>query len=361
LILAAIEPGDTDAVFAAKANMIAGYLDIVVARRMANDHDFGYDSLAPSVFSLAREIRGADVDSLGSRLGQAVAELPEGFDAMVDYTLRYGNRARTKYLLSRLSAWLEIGLDEKRSAETEADWVYKLRAHEIEHIWSAHSQRHPEIPVRRFASLRNRIGDLILLPKGLNASIGDDTYEEKRRHYIRDGALAQSLHPDFYDNNPAFRRLLDRYRLPFKPYPQAFDETAINERQKLYRLLCDLVWEPARYGVRVPAAATRPAIAPGRRSFNVSVRLLVQHGLVPSGSTLIGTYAGSDYRASVDADGRFLVEGETYGSPSAAAAAVLDRRSVAGWTFWRLVRPDGTTASLDAIRKTALQQGIVPA
>jgi hypothetical protein len=38
---------------------------------------------------------------------------------------------------------------------------------------------------------------------------------------------------------------------------------------------------------------------------------------------------------------------------------VLERPSAPGWSFWRVTRPDGTTVSLDAIRKTALQQGLV--
>src|SRR5262249_49144225 len=40
LILAALKPDDTNATFIAKANMVAGYLDIVVALRMVNYVDF---------------------------------------------------------------------------------------------------------------------------------------------------------------------------------------------------------------------------------------------------------------------------------------------------------------------------------
>ena len=44
-----------------------------------------------------------------------------------------------------------------------------------------------------FARHRNRIGDLLLLPKQFNASYSDDTYAQKLPHYFGQNLLAASL------------------------------------------------------------------------------------------------------------------------------------------------------------------------
>ena len=45
-------------------------------------------------------------------------------------------------------------------------------------------------------------GGLLLLPKSFNASYGDKTYADKRKHYLKQNLLAQSLHEDASENDP---------------------------------------------------------------------------------------------------------------------------------------------------------------
>src|SRR6266540_2518293 len=54
LMLAAVTADDDHKTFATKARMVAGYLDILVARRIVNGQDYRYDALSHSVFALAR-------------------------------------------------------------------------------------------------------------------------------------------------------------------------------------------------------------------------------------------------------------------------------------------------------------------
>jgi hypothetical protein len=229
--------------------------------------------------------------------------------------------------------------------------VHSLRAHEIEHVWANNTTHHPEVPPRRFQAVRNQLGALVLLTKDINASVGDDCYEKKVKHYIGN-VLAFSLSPMCYEHNPRFLDMVKTHKLPFKPYSD-FDEAAIKERQKLYRLLCEQVWDPKQYGLIVPTNVG--ATPPGRPTYRgITVSQLVQRGLVPTGARVVGSHKGTDYHAQVTAEGHFIVDsGETFTSPSAAAAAVLDRPSAAGWTFWRVTLPDGTSATLDALRRTA--------
>jgi hypothetical protein len=100
-----------------------------------------------------------------------------------------------------------------------------------------------------------------------------------------------------------------------------------------------------------------PKQAPTPRAVEAArftVGRLIELGLLTPNAQLVATHRGNHYTARLTPDGHFAVEsGEVFTSPSRAAAAVLERPSWPGWTFWRVQLPDGTTATLDAIRKMA--------
>src|SRR4051794_20463464 len=117
--------------------MVAGYLDIVTARHMVNSRDFGYDALSNGVFALAREIRNLDIDTLGKRLGDEVAAMPVTFAGVATYGLRGRNKTRTRYLLARMTAWLEIQCGGLTSTPAYGPLMKEYLGYEIEHIWSS--------------------------------------------------------------------------------------------------------------------------------------------------------------------------------------------------------------------------------
>jgi hypothetical protein len=172
--------------------------------------------------------------------------------------------------------------------------------------------------------------------------------------------LAKSLHPGCYQNNPGFRRVIEQFGLPFEAHPTTFDEPAIAQRQMLYQRLCEAVWDPAQYGLVVPAASGRKAVTERSRAhFGVTVAKLVERGHIEREARLIGSLGNVDYYAQLTIDGKIRVEsGEIFDSPSPAAFAVLNRGSWNGWTFWRVIRADGSQETLDAIRAAALRAGI---
>jgi hypothetical protein len=350
LILAAVSPNDDEKTFTTKARMVAGYLDVLVARRIVDGLDHRYDALSRGVFALARDIRNLDVPDLAVRLGEELAVQSTGFNGVASYGLRHGNRAKTKYLLARVTAWLQVMTDPNPSGPSQAEVVRQLWAHQIEHLWADHASYQPQIAPRRFQAVRNRLGALVLLPQDVNGSLGDATFAEKVTHYLKENLLARSLHPRCYEASPRFRDLMAKHGLDFRPY-DVFDEAAIGQRQKLYQRLCELVWDPTQYGLVVPRQApARRAQSPGR----VTIARLVESGLVTPNARLVANHKGNHYSARVTGEGHIVAEsGETFTSPSAAAAAVLERPSWRGWTFWRVELPDGTTATLDAIRKSA--------
>ena len=87
-----------------------------------------------------------------------------------------------------------------------------------------------------FQSVRNSIGDLLVLPKSFNASYGDDIYEVKVKQYFSQNILAQTLNSQKYSNNPGFLSFMEKTGLPFKSYEE-FKRSSINERIDLYRAM----------------------------------------------------------------------------------------------------------------------------
>ena len=125
--------------------------------------------------------------------------------------------------------------------------------YEIEHIWADHPERHEDefAHPSEFAEYRNRVGDLLLLPKSFNASYGDLPYEQKLVHYDSQNLLARSLNENAYDHNPGFRRFLEQSGLPFRAHT-VFRKADLDDRQELYGQLANYIWSP----VRLDEAAT---------------------------------------------------------------------------------------------------------
>jgi len=114
---------------------------------------------------------------------------------------------------------------------------------EIEHIWAKQFTQHQDEFAQEyeFENYRNKLGDLILLPKGTNQSYSDMTFEKKMPHYLKENLLAKSLCEKTYENNPNFTKLITEYHLPFKPHDQ-FKKADIDARQKLYQTICERIW-----------------------------------------------------------------------------------------------------------------------
>jgi Restriction Enzyme Adenine Methylase Associated/Protein of unknown function (DUF1524) len=337
---------------------VAGYIDLLVARRMVGFRNFGYNTVQYTMFNLIKDIRELDPGELADTLGARVADLDGDFSAVGSYRLHQRNGSHVKYLLARLTAWIE---SECGGTTTFADLIDRNRRDpfEIEHVLANHPELHPEFSSEQeFADQRNRFGALLLLPRSFNASYGDKAYAEKLPHYFAHNLLARSLHPRCYENNPRFTRLADERDLPFEPHPAEFDAAVIEQRQSLYEALCATIWDPASLGLSVPDRSMADTDGTSaQRRYGVSFRQLVEAGLITPGTSLTGTRTGQQVTASVTAEGRIrLDDGGEFDAPSAAAIAALHVRSWNGWDFWRVSLPNGPVR-LSRIRQDYLQGG----
>lgn len=246
-LLAPLRVEDDHEIILRKVRVTAAYLDILIHRRIWNWRAIDYSTMQYAMFVIMREIRGRAPDDLAAVLLQRLDDDTEPtFASNKVFRLHGMNGRQIHRVLARMTDYLET-----RSGMPSRYTDYARRGgkdgFEIEHIWADHADRHEDefSHPSDFAEHRNRVGDLLLLPKSFNASYGDLPYEKKLVHYDSQNLLARSLNANAYDHNPGFLRFIATSGLPFKPYA-AFRKADVEERQELYRRLAEAIWDPER-------------------------------------------------------------------------------------------------------------------
>ncbi len=246
VLLAPLRAEDSEEELLRKVRVTAAYIDILIYRRIWNWRAIDYSTLQYAMFVVMRDIRGKGTSELVGLLGQRLDSETETFLSNDHFRLHGMNGRLIHRLLARMTDYVET------RSEMPSRYVdYSKRGgkdgFEIEHIWADHHERHADefTHPNDFAEYRNRIGDLLLLPKSFNASFGDLPYAQKREHYNGQNLLARSLHESCYDHNPGFRRFLEQASLPFRPHA-SFLKADLDDRQELYRVLAEQIWSPSR-------------------------------------------------------------------------------------------------------------------
>jgi hypothetical protein len=199
-----------------------------------------------TVFQLTKELRGLSVTDLRAILIAKLQEEDEGLSFSTQPYLNNWNAKSLHRQLARIIDWVE-----RQSGEPGQYSKYVVRsgkyAYEIEHIWANHYDRHTDEfdNLAAFSEYRNLLGGLLLLPKRINASLGDKDYSYKVEQYLKENPLARSLHPTCYENNPGFRQMIERTGLPFQPHP-TFKKADLQKRFELYRLIAEQLWSVER-------------------------------------------------------------------------------------------------------------------
>lgn len=244
--LSTIDPEDDTNTITEKIGVAADFLDCWLNLRLWNYKSNSYSSMQYSVFTIIRDIRGKPLSELRTILrDRLVDEMSE-----IDFTAPVGlNQFTSKAIhrqLARFTDWLEQQSGEPGKYE---DYIIRSgkNAYEVEHIWANHYDRFSDEfdQLTDFDQHRNRIGGLLLLPKKINASLSDMTYEEKQPHYLKSNPLAQSLHSDFYKSNPGFKQTIEKFDLPFHAH-KTFAKEDLIARSNLYCRLAEIIWSPNR-------------------------------------------------------------------------------------------------------------------
>lgn len=243
VLLAPLRRGDSDDEIHRKLRIVAGYLDILIARRIWNWKATDYSTMQYTMFQLViLTIRGKSVPELASALIDRLDGDEHTFSSNDRFHLHGMNGRQIHRLLARMTDFVETRAGQ---ASRYSEYIQRRgkNGYEVEHIWANHAERHSdefEHPTD-FAEYRNRIGGLLLLPKSFNASYGDKPYTDKREHYFGQNLLAQSLHETAYQHNPGFRKFRNESGLSFQPHAE-FKKADLDERQELYRELAEQIW-----------------------------------------------------------------------------------------------------------------------
>jgi len=242
LLLAPLTLDDDESTVRDKLNLVARYIETFVIRRSVNFRRFASSSIRYTMYTLVKEIRGKGLDEVREILVGKLAEMEEGFDGVESFYLHGQNKRFVRFLLARMTGFIEQQSGENKSFETYYP-TNKAKPFEVEHIWADKFAEHKDEFDHEadFKEWRNRLGDLVLLPRGINQSFGSKPYSKKLRHYVKRNLLVQSLCEVAYENYPAFRKMCESYGLPFRHHPE-FKKADIQERQALYRRLCEIIW-----------------------------------------------------------------------------------------------------------------------
>ena len=265
VLLAPLQADETDEEeILRKIRITARYLDILIHRRTWNGRSMNYSNIFHPVCRSILKMRGKNAAELAQLLYRSLNTDLENFvsgetqmslfqDSHIDspftwndqFNLHRRNRSRIHLILARMMEYVEV---QSGGSSRYVEYIEKENdPYEIEHIWANHPEQHKdEFPHETdFEEYRNRIGGLLLLPKSVNASIGDDPYVEKLETYSGQNLLAKSLHEQTYKNNPGFQRFIKISGLPFRPHSE-FKKTDLDARQKLYQHLAEQIWSPDR-------------------------------------------------------------------------------------------------------------------
>lgn len=244
LLLAPLRRGDSEPDILRKIRIAAGFLDILIARRIWNWKATAYSSMQYTMFVVIKEIRGKSATELARLFACRLAEDEDTFAVNDRFYLHGMNGKQIHRLLARMTDYLETSSG-RPSRYTEYITRSGKNGYEVEHIWANHFERHTDEfkHPTDFTEYRNRIGGLLLLPKSFNASYGDLPYERKREQYVKQNLLALSLHERAYENDPGFKRFVNESGLCFHPHTE-FKKADLDERQTLYLQLAERVWSP---------------------------------------------------------------------------------------------------------------------
>ena len=243
LLLAPLRVDDSVEAIDRKLEIVGRFTDILLAWRIWNFRATAYSTMQYAMFTVMRDIRGLDAPDLATVLHEYLSQVEETFDSEDDLYAHQQNRGQVHKILARITDHITVGSGQS-SNYVELTNGTNVR-YEVEHIWADHPERHTDEFTHEadFHRHRNRIGDLLLLPRQFNASYNDDTYEEKLPHYYGQNLLAASLYPLSYRRNPGFIAFVEASGLPFRAHEE-FRAADIAERGELYRAIAKQVWNP---------------------------------------------------------------------------------------------------------------------
>jgi len=242
LLIAPISIEDDEKIIDQKLALVSKYLEMFVVFRSVNYKNYAHSSIRYTMYNLVKEIRNKNVKDLLTILKKQVSQFEQNLDGFKYLRMHGQNKRFIHFLLARITMYIEkrSGINSKFEDYINRDLE---KPFQVEHIWADKFEEHKDEFDQKndFEEYRNKIGALLLLPKGFNQSYGDLPYEEKLPHYFGQNLLAKTLNSQCYEKNPSFLRYKDESGLLFKSYVN-FKKNDIIERQTLYQQILEKIY-----------------------------------------------------------------------------------------------------------------------
>lgn len=364
-VLAPIKPRDPDSIANAKAALVSNYIDRLYVSRMLSDEPLSnrdFDEELHGIIPSLRKCQTTDdvIAVLAPRLTF------ESFDALWNFRLRGNNRPQVRYLLARLTAYVEVGLgkqDESLKYLDGSQW-------HIEHLWpiTQELRKQDRMDSMEFRLARSKIGALTLLPGRDNEAYQDLPFVEKAKHYGRQPNLTAIFSQGHLFRNNTAKEFASKNGVTdfFHDFGSAAPITeVIRSRTALYRGLANRVWDPVRIGFPARAevrSESKESSEPDQSrlpspkpSPQAALTRLVKAGVISPNSQLIAELG--NYSATVDKNGIiWLPTGDAFNAVDEAGKAVSGEARCDGLNFWRVQTPEGLQ-SLRMVRDKAQSSG----
>lgn len=245
LILASINLNDSSKIIDEKIKLVSKFIDIFIVKSIVNYKILGYSGVVYRIFNFVKKIRenSNDIESLKKVLIDILENMNESLSGILEYKLNKQNRKRVHYFLARITDYLE----EKSGISSRID-SYLNKANgkdfEVEHIIADNFNDYSEYfeNEEEFNFTRNLIGNLALLQRGTNQSLGNKSFVEKKIRYKGENLLLQSLCEEAYISNPNFTKYIKENNIKFKAMDK-FSKTEVKERMELYYQLAQEIWK----------------------------------------------------------------------------------------------------------------------
>ncbi|MBQ7202045.1 DUF262 domain-containing protein [Candidatus Saccharibacteria bacterium] len=244
LLLAPICYNDTSDTVNKKLDLTSKFIDLYIYSRVVNYKSCDYSTIKNYVFNTTKRIRNRSVEELSNELKELLKEFDFKLTAINEWQLNGFTKKYMKHMLARITGFIEESTDATNNYIQYINRDLK-DPYEVEHITPDHFDWYKDkyYNEQEFISFRNNIGDLLLLPKSINASLKDEKYDYKVKKYCSNegNIYAASLGEITYQNNPRFLNFIKENGLNFKAYNE-FGKDQIIEREKLVEKLVSIIW-----------------------------------------------------------------------------------------------------------------------
>ncbi len=107
LMLAPLKSTDSPDITRQKINAVARYLETFAVRRSINFRNFSASSIRYTMYTMVKDLRGKDLDSLEAFFKGKLNEMEEKWAGLSEFRLHGMNRYFVKFLLSRITGFIE--------------------------------------------------------------------------------------------------------------------------------------------------------------------------------------------------------------------------------------------------------------